>query len=216
MSNISHKNIKLVSLTNKQLGSIYLFPNNFIKESKPYHIYIVSNKKIKEGDWYFSDIHQLPFKCLDKKQYFDKSNDKKVELTTDESLLDLPKLSIKDTKKYIDIYNKHKEPSIADLLNILFRKPNFKYFNGAGEVYGTQILTISNILSYQQKDDFLLFDNLGGKKFDIIVNSKEYPKAVISVKDQLKKEHPGWLLAYQIDGKEFILKEFKTYILNHK
>lgn len=53
-------------------------------EAINHHLYITSDDGIKEGDWYYSKIHNAIFQCTHSQQYFE--NEYKIIVTTDTSL----------------------------------------------------------------------------------------------------------------------------------
>lgn len=62
-------------------------------------------------------------------------------------------------------------------------------------------------------EDFLIFDNAGGRKFDIIFDrlllNEDGKNELYEVKDTINiflKEHKNWIYSYQINGKQTLLK----------
>lgn len=81
----------------------------------------------------------------------------------------------------------------------------------AGGRYGTDDFIKLNKILNNTKEDFLIFDNGGGKKFEItfdrVVNENESYK----VKDTIKyflKNNKSWIYCYQIDEVQHTLKKF--------
>lgn len=97
--------------------------------------------------------------------------------------------------------------SIANALKVVFSQEDFTYVN-SGSLKGKTFLTLASIIDGSFTEDFMIFDNAGGKKFDVVINLSDFPSRVKDFTEALKKEHPSWLLAYRIDGKETITKSF--------
>ena len=101
--------------------------------------------------------------------------------------------------------------SIGKALEKIFLREAFVYASG-GKVEGKTILQISSIINGSFTEDFMLYDNAGGRKFDVVTNLEEYPNRVSELKDALLKESPSLVLAYRIDGKETITRSFKNLL----
>jgi hypothetical protein len=101
--------------------------------------------------------------------------------------------------------------SIGKALETVFLQEDFVYSSG-GKVEGKTILQINSIINGIFTEDFMLFDNAGGRKFDIVTNLEEFPNRVRDFKDALLKENPSWVLAYCVDGKETITPSFKNLL----
>ena len=100
---------------------------------------------------------------------------------------------------------------ISKALQIVFLQEDFVYANG-GRVEGKTILKISSIINGTFNEDFMLLDNAGGRKFDVVTNLEKFTNRVRDFKDHLMKESPNWVLAYRIDGVETITKSFKNLL----
>lgn len=211
------ENIYIVEQKSEKPGCVFLFLNDFVAKSTPHHIYVVSNKKIKEKDYYYSPIHKMAFMCLSKKQYLSEDC-KRLEYSTDTNLTDLTKFKLLTSvqiTKCIKLFNTLKKPTIHVLLNMLFENPEFTYVKVGGSLDGPQLVVISKILNDTMKEDFLLFDNLGGKAFDIMVDGN-LRNSTERFKDFLLKDRKHLILAYKIKGVEFISDQFKDKVLNFK
>jgi hypothetical protein len=101
--------------------------------------------------------------------------------------------------------------SIGKALETVFLQEGFVYSSG-GKVEGKTILQINSIINGTFTEDFMLFDNAGGRKFDVVTNLEEFPNRVRDFKDALLKENPSWVLAYRVDGKEIITPSFKNLL----
>lgn len=69
----------------------------------PHHLYFVSDEEIKEGNWYFSKIHNKIFQSVHTDQYFE--NEFKVIASTDTSL-NLPQPSKEWIEYFVSEWNK--------------------------------------------------------------------------------------------------------------
>ena len=76
-----------------------------------------------------------------------------------------------------------------------------------GTLYVRDFKLMLSVLDGTIDGDFLIYDNLGGRPFDILVNSEQYPKTVQIILAHMKKERPYAIFAYRIKGKETILRQ---------
>lgn len=98
----------------RELKHIYLRPDGYIlscfttnQEYKPRHLYILSDDKIEEGDYYYdmSGGGKMGiFQCTNEAVQANEDKIPKVIASTDESL-GLPKVSEGFIKKYVEKYN---------------------------------------------------------------------------------------------------------------
>ncbi|MFW6225973.1 MAG: hypothetical protein ACOC3V_03365 [bacterium] len=125
------KRAKVVMLpTNEKAGTIWLntkgqllhthVSDEYKELYKPQHLYILSDEKIKEGDWmlrlYDNTIHQATrgdVRLFNENKNGHKDDFRKIIATTDKFLC-LPKPSDSFIQKYIEKYNEGK--SITDVL----------------------------------------------------------------------------------------------------
>lgn len=111
---------------------------------------------------------------------------------------------------------------IHELLKQLFEREDFVYASN-GKVTGKDFLFLNCLLNGEYEGDYLVFDNRGGRKFDISVNQlPDCPNLVRDFTQSLLKQHPNWVYAYRIDGVETICDRFyrafqiEKEILNNK
>lgn len=64
------------------------------------------------------------------------------------------------------------------------------------------------------EEDFLIFDNGGGRKFDIVFdrtiqdeNGQNITYKIKELIDHLLKEHKNWIYCYQLNKEQFILRK---------
>jgi hypothetical protein len=101
--------------------------------------------------------------------------------------------------------------SISNILKIAFSREEFKYING-GVLTGNNFLQFLDIFEDRMKGNFLLFDNAGGRAFDVAVDLPDFPNRVSDLASHLEKENPSWIIAYRIDGVETIGKGLKKIL----
>jgi hypothetical protein len=113
------------TLENKYLqgGGEFIYNSSLDNSSNPQHLYIVSNDKIKEGDWFINLTNVLKCKAVDfhgivdnEGNRYDKEISKKIIATTNNSLEiqgdhstwveNLPQPSQQFIEKYIESYNR--------------------------------------------------------------------------------------------------------------
>lgn len=137
------KTFKIIMLPTEQKSNFAcgLQPNGVIKEcttlnalgiGKPQHIYIISDEKIKEGDWYYDILGNTIYKCQSKGEeiciFKNYTKCKKIVATTDISLSPnklypmvqnnntiLPQLSESLITDYIKSYNEGHPITEVDL-----------------------------------------------------------------------------------------------------
>lgn len=75
-------------------------------------------------------------------------------------------------------------------------------------------LTAINKVLNDTEDDFLIFDNAGGKKFDIMFDrtlpNKKGEDTLYKVKDfieHLLKENKAWIYCYQVNKEQVVLRK---------
>jgi hypothetical protein len=81
----------------------------------------------------------------------------------------------------------------------------------SGGRYGTDDFIKLNKILNNTKEDFLIFDNGGGKTFEIIFDRVVNENESYKVKDSIKyfsKNHKSWIYCYQIDEVQHTLKKF--------
>lgn len=111
-----------------QGGKDWIYNSSITDNSSiPQHLYIISDDKIKDGDWYYNNLYKEIYKCNNKEKYrtenylsnpiAEKHRNKKIIATTDTSLtigmtegnvyyISLPQPSQQFITKYIEAYNK--------------------------------------------------------------------------------------------------------------
>lgn len=62
---------------------------------------------------------------------------------------------------------------------------------------------LSKVLN-NTEEDFLIFDNAGGRKFDIVFDQGTFP--VKNLINSLLEEHKSWIYCYQLNKKQVILR----------
>lgn len=75
--------------------------------------------------------------------------------------------------------------------------------------------TINKVLN-GTNEDFLIFDNRGGRMFDIVFD-REFEEKGAKVRYEVKnmieailKEHKSWIYCYQLNGEQTILRKFTS------
>jgi hypothetical protein len=77
--------------------------------------------------------------------------------------------------------------SIGEALEAILKQERFIYSRG-GKVSGNDILKIMGIINDTFEGDFMIFDNAGGRAFDIATNLAEFTNRVKDFKDILIEE----------------------------
>jgi hypothetical protein len=95
---------------------------------------------------------------------------------------------------------------VSNILKVAFAREGFKYVNGGSTLTGSHFLKIVDIMEDRMEGNFLLFDNAGGKAFDVMIDLPDFPGRVRDFVSHLEKENPSWIIAYRIDGVETIGK----------
>jgi len=107
-----------------------------------------------------------------------------------------------ENRKMAEIREQKKQP-IADLLRLLFSQTDY-YYAAGGRITGKDLITIVDIMNNRLKGDYVIFENAGGKAFDVYVSDEANPNKVkefIEV-DSVK----SWILATRVDEKEKIYR----------
>jgi len=109
----------------KSAGKLYFFKGYFTQDylqsmnKASFHLYLLSDDEIKEGDWYYNSRLKQIFQAIRNSGYSKKTDDYKIIATTDTSLIEniemigtgstylfkLPQPSQQFIEKYIESYN---------------------------------------------------------------------------------------------------------------
>lgn len=98
---------------------------------------------------------------------------------------------------------------IQDNLREFMENPDNKIVSGGS--FTTKDFNDLNKIINNTEEDFLIFDNAGGKKFDIMFDRKHSgdPK-IYKIKDfieSLLRDHKSWIFCYQLNKEQVILKK---------
>lgn len=95
--------------------------------------------------------------------------------------------------------------SIQEMLSEFIDEP-YNHLCKAGLYTSRDFKILSSLLS-GSKEDCFIWDNLGGKPFEIMINSNEYPNSVKNMVKDFSKYQSYVIFAYRIDGTETIVRE---------
>lgn len=95
--------------------------------------------------------------------------------------------------------------SIPDLITEFFSQPYNKLTEG-GTIYVRDVQILTQILDGTFEGDVLIFNNLGRKPFEIMINTEQFPDQVALMFEYLiSRDEEHYVFAYRIGETEKVL-----------